>query len=61
MSEPDRYAVAASTVFDGDECRRDCAVVVEGSNIAAVTPRHELPASIPVKELPDGAWLAPAS
>ena len=59
MSEPDRYAVAASTVFDGDECRRDCAVVVEGSNIAAVTPRHELPASIPVKELPDGAWLAP--
>jgi N-acetylglucosamine-6-phosphate deacetylase len=59
MSEPSRYAVIASTVFDGDAYRRDCAVVVEGSNIAAVVPRYELPATIPVKEMPAGAWLAP--
>ena len=59
MSEPDRYAVAASTIFDGEACRRDYAVVVEGAEIAAVVPRHELAASIPIKELPDGAWLAP--
>ncbi|MGB8870744.1 MAG: N-acetylglucosamine-6-phosphate deacetylase, partial [Rhodomicrobium sp.] len=59
MSEPDRYAVIASTVFDGEECRRDCAVVIEGSKICAVLPRGELSPSIPARVLPEGAWLAP--
>ncbi len=59
MSGKNRYAVAAPVVFDGDECRRDCAVVIEGAEILGVLPRRELPASLPVTMLPDGAWLAP--
>jgi N-acetylglucosamine-6-phosphate deacetylase len=58
-SKPVRYAVAASTVFDGDGCRRDCAVVIEGTQVLGLAPRRELAASLPVKLLPDGAWLAP--
>ncbi len=36
MNEPNRFAVVATTVFDGDECHRDAAVVVEGSKILGV-------------------------
>jgi N-acetylglucosamine-6-phosphate deacetylase len=54
-----RYAVAASTVFDGDERRRDWAVVIEGAKILALLPRQELSASVPLRPLADGAWLAP--
>jgi N-acetylglucosamine-6-phosphate deacetylase len=59
MGKPDRYAVAAPTVFDGDGCRRDCAVVIEASQILSLVPRRELAQSVPVRQLPDGAWLAP--
>ncbi len=59
MNEPNRFAVVATTVFDGDECHRDAAVVVEGSKILGVVPRHELPASFLAKILPVGVWLAP--
>jgi N-acetylglucosamine-6-phosphate deacetylase len=59
MSKPARYAVAAFTVFDGEGCRRDCAVVIEGRQILGLAPRRELAASMPVRLLPDGAWLAP--
>ena len=59
MSEPDRHAVVASTVFDGEECRRDYAVVIEGAKIAALVPRRELAPSMPATVLPEGAWLAP--
>ncbi len=59
MNEPHRQAVVASTVFDGEECLRDCAVVIEGWKICAVLPRHELSPSIPARILPEGAWLAP--
>ena len=59
MTEPSRHAVVASTVFDGEECRRDYAVVIEGANIAALVPRRELPPSMPDTVLPEGAWLAP--
>ncbi len=59
MSDPDRHAVVASTVFDGEECRRDYAVVIEGAKIAALVPRQELPPSMPATVLPEGAWLAP--
>ncbi len=59
MSEPHRYAVVASTVFDGEEYRRDCAVVIEGSKILGLVPRGELPPAIPATILSEGAWLAP--
>jgi N-acetylglucosamine-6-phosphate deacetylase len=59
MSEPTRHAVVASTVFDGEHCRRDYAVVIEGAKIAALVPRRELPPAMPATVLPEGAWLAP--
>ena len=59
MTQPHRYAIVALTVFDGEECRRDCAVVIEGSKILGLLPRGELPPAIPATILPEGAWLAP--
>lgn len=59
MSEVDRYAVVASTVFDGNECWPDTAAVIEKSKILGLVPRHELASSVPAKILPEGAWLAP--
>ena len=58
MSDGRRHAVAADTVFDGATVHRDCAVIIEGSDIVALLPRHELPDSIPVQDLLDGAWHA---
>jgi N-acetylglucosamine-6-phosphate deacetylase len=59
MMSGKRYAIAADVVFDGATARRDSAVVIENSTIAAVAPRSELPASIEVWEAPRGAWVAP--
>jgi N-acetylglucosamine-6-phosphate deacetylase len=59
LSKPYRYAVAAPTVFDGDGCQRDRAVLIEGSQILSLVSRRELAESVPVRLLPDGAWLAP--
>lgn len=53
------HAVAARRVFDGDALREDSAVVIDGSRIAAVLPRAEIPRGIPVFTLPENAWLAP--
>lgn len=53
------HAVAASRLFDGVRLHEDAAVVIEGTRIAGVVERRELPATIPLRELPDGAWLAP--
>src|SRR5580700_7428059 len=53
------FAVAADHVFDGTMLRHDCAVVIEGSRIRAVMCRNELPAAIPHRNLPTGAWLVP--
>ena len=39
--------------------RNDSAVLVEGRDIAAIVPRGQVPKSIPVLDLPEGAWLAP--
>lgn len=51
--------MAADHVFDGTTVHYDCAVVIEGSRIRGIVPRHELPRTIPVRQLPQGAWLAP--
>jgi N-acetylglucosamine-6-phosphate deacetylase len=53
------HAVAARRVFDGDALHEDSAVVIEGSTIAAVLPRAEVPKEIPVMAMPENAWLAP--
>jgi N-acetylglucosamine-6-phosphate deacetylase len=59
MSAADRHALAAECVFDGASLRHDLAVVIEGEHIVALVPRRELPSDIPVRGLPEGAWLAP--
>ncbi len=53
------HAVAARNVFDGVTVLEDHAVIVEGAHIVEVVPRGEVPASLPVMELPGDTWLAP--
>jgi N-acetylglucosamine-6-phosphate deacetylase len=55
----ERHAIATGTLFDGQRLHHDCAVVIDGTSIAAITPRNDLPGGIPVHALPAGAWLAP--
>jgi N-acetylglucosamine-6-phosphate deacetylase len=59
MKEATRHAVAADHVFDGTTLHDDCAVVIEGGDVAQLMPRAEVSQSIPVHGLPAGAWLAP--
>jgi N-acetylglucosamine-6-phosphate deacetylase len=53
------HAVAASRLFDGMSVRDHMAVLIDGSQIAAIVPRADLPAGIRVCQLPEGVWLAP--
>jgi N-acetylglucosamine-6-phosphate deacetylase len=53
------HAVATGTLFDGARLHHDCAVLIDGPSIAAIIPRSDIPAGIPVQTLPEGAWLAP--
>jgi N-acetylglucosamine-6-phosphate deacetylase len=59
MNGCSRRAVAADVVFDGEKKHDDFAVVIEDAQIAALTPRSDLPSSIEVYNVPQGAWLAP--
>jgi N-acetylglucosamine-6-phosphate deacetylase len=59
MKGPPQHAVAACSLFDGTRLHDGCAVVIEGSCIAGIVPKGSLPASIPVRHMPVGAWLAP--
>jgi N-acetylglucosamine-6-phosphate deacetylase len=59
MTQHQGHAIAAGTVFDGSRLRHHCAVIIDGVSIAAIVPRGELPAALPVHVLPEGAWLAP--
>ena len=54
-----KLAVAADYVFDGTALQPDCAVLIDGPTIAGIVARRELPAGIPARDLPKGAWLAP--
>jgi N-acetylglucosamine-6-phosphate deacetylase len=59
MNPPPQHALAAETVFDGARVHRDYAVVIGGADIRALLPRHAVPAGLPLRTLPAGAWLAP--
>jgi N-acetylglucosamine-6-phosphate deacetylase len=59
MTMPVPHAIAADHVFDGAVVRERTAVVVDGACIVDLVPRADLPRTIPVRVLPDGAWLAP--
>ena len=53
------HAVAARTLFDGVDLRKNAAVLIRGEQIVGVSGRDEISSSIPVQELPDTIWLAP--
>ena len=59
MNGSNRHAVLASTVFDGTALHQECAVVIEGPCVCGIAARRELPAAMPIRTLPEGAWLAP--
>ena len=56
---PRAEAVAARCVFDGARVWENAAVVIDGTKIAAVVPRAEIPMTLPVRDLPDDVWLVP--
>src|SRR5262245_30474325 len=53
------HAISADHVFDGEVLHRGSAVVVRDGRVVALSPRSELPATVPVYAAPPGAWLAP--
>ena len=59
MSPGGLHAVTADYVFDGTVRHEQAAVVIEGSRIRRIVPRHEISSDLPTQALPDGAWLAP--
>jgi N-acetylglucosamine-6-phosphate deacetylase len=52
------HAIAAAWIFDGMSLREDAAVMVDSENTVDVVARADLPADLPVQNLPD-LWLAP--
>jgi N-acetylglucosamine-6-phosphate deacetylase len=59
MKEPKVHAIVANHVFDGAAVREHTAVIVDGSRIADLVPVAALPPEISIRNLPEGAWLAP--
>ena len=59
MNSDTRHALAADYIFDGEIVHQNAAVVIEGTRINSVVPRRTLPNAMPVRTMPDGAWLAP--
>ena len=59
MSASRLHAVAADHVFDGATRHDNAAVLIDGAEVAKIVARTELPGSVKVTELPEGAWLAP--
>ena len=59
MNGPALHAVAADHVFDGTRVRERAAVVLDGSRIADLIPTADLPPTVAIRALPEGAWLAP--
>ena len=53
------HAVAAKKVFDGFDLHDDAAVLIRDDRIAGVVARGEVPANVPLHDLPEEAWLAP--
>src|SRR5262249_27905173 len=59
MKSPELHAIAADHVFDGTVVRERTAVVVDGARIVDLVPTSELPRTMPIRALPEDAWLAP--
>ncbi|HXW40666.1 MAG TPA: N-acetylglucosamine-6-phosphate deacetylase [Xanthobacteraceae bacterium] len=54
-----KHAVAARRLFDGETVHDNAAAIIDGSRIAAVVARADVPATLPVRQLPENLWLAP--
>jgi N-acetylglucosamine-6-phosphate deacetylase len=59
MNQRVPHAIAADYVFDGTVVRERTAVILNGSRIVDVVPTTDLPRTISIRALPEGAWLAP--
>jgi N-acetylglucosamine-6-phosphate deacetylase len=59
MTQRTLHAIAADRVFDGSAAREHAAVILDGARIADLVPAKDLPRGMPVRRLPEGAWLAP--
>src|SRR5271170_6239908 len=53
------HAVAARCVFDGTELRENAAVIIDGARVVAIVPRADVPKTLPLRDLPESAWLVP--
>lgn len=54
-----KHAVAARFIFDGQIRHDNAAVIIDGSRIAAVVARADVPSALPVRDLPEDVWLVP--
>jgi N-acetylglucosamine-6-phosphate deacetylase len=59
MSGAALHAIAADHVFDGTTVRERAAVIVDGSRIADLVPKADVPRMISTRVLPADVWLAP--
>src|SRR5215510_6081769 len=59
MNSSGLHAIAAGHVFDGTVVHEHKAVVLDGARIADVVPTSDLPRTMPIRALPEDAWLAP--
>jgi N-acetylglucosamine-6-phosphate deacetylase len=52
-------AIVADHVFDGAVVRERTAVVMDGARILDLVPTRDLPRTMSIRAMPEGAWLAP--
>jgi N-acetylglucosamine-6-phosphate deacetylase len=53
------HAIAADHVFDGAVVRERTAVVLDGARIVDLVATTDLPRTMSIRAMPEGAWLAP--
>jgi N-acetylglucosamine-6-phosphate deacetylase len=53
------HAIAADHVFDGTVVHERAAVILDGAHIVDLVATSGLPRTMPIRELPEDAWLAP--
>ena len=59
MSKPPLHAITADHVFDGTDVRERSAVIVDGTRIVDLVATADVPRTLSIRALPEGAWLAP--
>src|SRR6201987_3540654 len=59
MNSSRPHAIAADHVFDVPVVHEHTAVVLDGARIVDLVPTSKLPHTMPIRELPEDAWLAP--